>query len=110
MLPLVGSFHQLIRLHMCALDQKTSPLSGNVILPGNACEQRGEMATLQISKMHQNYFQGCWYKGSEKRLLRSKMAEGLKGQFTLPRGRDCPLLHAMRRELVAPALRSEAAA
>ena len=38
------------------------------------------------------------------------MAEGLKGQFTLPRGRDCPLLHAMRRELVAPALRSEAAA
>ena len=38
------------------------------------------------------------------------MAEGLKGQFTLPRGRHCPLLHAMHRELVAPALRSEAAA
>lgn len=38
------------------------------------------------------------------------MARGLKGQFTLPRGCHCPLLHAMRGELVAPALGSEAAA
>ena len=42
--------------------------------------------TLLLSKIHQNYFQGYWHKGSDKRLLRSKMARGLKGQFILPRG------------------------
>ena len=85
MLPLVGAFHQLILLRMCALDQKPILFLGRLFsLEMHGNRENGN--TLLLSKIHQNYFQGCWHKGSEKRLLRSKMARGLKGQFILSRG------------------------